>query len=136
MAAEQLHWHILPAAPHGNCNPQHIPMSSPALPHSFRNKPLFRQNMAAIPFLYYKFFFLTKTRVILGGRAAVWGWHRLHPLHVSQTLRAPSPLWAHPGLLLVLLSPPLIPSDAGFYIINCQLYQPSVICVLKMAWQN
>lgn len=39
---------------------------------------------------------LTKTRVILGGRAAVWSWHRLHPLQVSQTLRPPSLPRAHP----------------------------------------
>lgn len=41
--------------------------------------------------------------------------------------------WAAAG---APLTPPFVSSGTVFYIINCQLYQSSVNCVLKMAWQN
>lgn len=80
VAAEQLLWHILQmrTATPSTSSPQ----MCPALAHPFRNKPLFRQNMAEIQFFNCSKFFSLKPELF---------WGQSSTLGLAQALPPPCP---------------------------------------------
>lgn len=115
-----------------------------ALAYFLRNESVFSQDLVEeiqnSIFNFFLNFSQEKWSHSAGGRAARRGWHRLcHPALDPGTGAQPTlgpPLQGSRAAAGAPLSPHFIFSNAVFYIINCQLYQSSVICVLKMAWQN